>query len=89
MMLLLPTNPDFSAFNKSNAQSFVEQKKLIKNICQGKTVLCPTCGQPLKLTAPGKSGKAGKQGKDKEQTVQKTGVSCAKGCTNIELDFAL
>lgn len=70
------TQPDFSAFNKNAAKSFADQRNLIKNVCRGKTVLCRVCGQPLKLVAPGK-----------KPTDKKTGVSCDKGCTHIELEF--
>jgi hypothetical protein len=69
---------DFSDINKSTSKSFHEQRNTIKNVCLGKTVLCPSCQQALKLLPP--------SSKDKEK---KTGVSCAKGCTFIELEFEL
>ncbi|MFT4928321.1 MAG: hypothetical protein ACI8WB_004440 [Phenylobacterium sp.] len=72
---------DFSAINKSSAKSFHDQRNLIKNLGRGKTVLCPTCQQPLKLVVPGK--------KHHDKTNDKTnGVRCDKGCTDIELEFA-
>ncbi|PKH04717.1 hypothetical protein [Moritella sp. Urea-trap-13] len=69
---------DFSAINKSSSNSFHEQRNTIKKVCLGKTVLCPVCQQALKLLPP----------KNKNDA-SKTGVSCAKGCTFIELEFEL
>ncbi|MFT7681241.1 hypothetical protein [Moritella dasanensis] len=69
---------DFSAINKSSSNSFHEQRNTIKKVCLGKTVLCPVCQQPLKLLPP----------KNKNDA-SKSGVSCVKGCTFIELEFEL
>lgn len=69
---------DFSNINKSSSKSFHEQRNTIKKVCLGKTVLCPSCKQALKLLPPLK---------DNENS--KTGVSCDKGCTFIELEFEL
>lgn len=72
------TKLDFSAINKTSAQSFHSQKNLIKKIGRGETVLCSTCQQPLRLVTA-------QQGKPD----LKPGISCAKGCTEIELEFSL
>ena len=63
---------DFSAINKSAAKSFNEQRKLIKRIGQGETVLCATCQQPLTLSVSSEG---------------EAGVSCAKACTDISLEL--
>lgn len=72
------TKIDFSDINKISSKSFHEQRNTIKKVCLGKTVLCTNCNQPLKLLPPVKGNE------DK-----KTGVSCDKGCTYIELEFEL
>lgn len=66
---------NFSTLNKATAKSFHEQRNVIKNVCRGKTVLCPVCQQPLKLLVPGK-----------KQLDKPSGIRCDKGCTTIELD---
>jgi len=63
---------DFSAINKSAANSFNEQRNLIKKIGKGATVLCTVCHSPLKLSVSAKS---------------EVGVCCLKGCTNIGLEL--
>ena len=63
----------FSALQKASKESFFEQKKLLKQVMLGKTVLCKVCKQPLKLHTPEQAGP--------------TGVRCVKGCTDISLDF--
>lgn len=68
----------FSALQKASKASFFEQKKLIKQVMGGRTVLCSVCKQPLKLFTP--------EQKSPEQT-EVTGVRCLKGCTDISLDF--
>lgn len=69
---------NFSGKNKASTKTFHDQRNIIKNICRGQTVLCLTCQKPLKLITP-----------SKKQTDIKPGVRCDKGCTDIELDFAL
>jgi hypothetical protein len=63
----------FSALQKASKDSFFEQKKLIKQVMEGRTVLCSSCKQPLKLYTPESEGTPG--------------VRCLKGCTDISLDF--
>ncbi|MFT6985437.1 MAG: hypothetical protein ACJAT7_001246 [Psychromonas sp.] len=63
---------DFSAINKSAANSFNEQRNLIKKIGRGETVLCATCQRPLKLSV---------------SVTSEVGVSCEKGCTGISLEL--
>ncbi|MGF1756737.1 hypothetical protein L4D76_02085 [Photobacterium sagamiensis] len=65
---------NFSELNKQTKKSFGDQRAVIKRVMQGKTVLCPECGQPLRLVPP--------------ETSDKPGIACAKGCTVIELDFS-
>lgn len=67
---------DFSAINKSSTLSFKAQRNLIKKLGQGKTVPCEYCLKPLKLTAL-----------TAPESKFETGVRCAKGCTDIELEF--
>ncbi|MCG6199857.1 hypothetical protein KSO91_01125 [Psychromonas antarctica] len=65
---------DFSAINKSTANSFNEQRNLIKRIGRGETVLCVACQRPLKLSVSTKSD---------------VGVECEKGCTSIGLELEI
>jgi len=65
---------DFSNLNKQSANSFHKQKNLLKKLMQGQLVNCPHCKQTIKLYLP-------------EDNV-KPGARCAKGCTDIDLDFA-
>ncbi|WP_341502051.1 hypothetical protein [Gallaecimonas sp. GXIMD4217] len=65
---------DFDRLNKLTARSFNDQKAIIKKVMQGKKVLCRKCGQPLRLVLPGGE--------------TRPGIRCARGCTDIELDFA-
>ncbi|MBU2871346.1 hypothetical protein [Colwellia sp. E2M01] len=64
----------FAALQKASKASFFDQQKLMKQVMAGKTVLCKTCNQPLKLYTPAQD--------------QLTGIRCAKKCTDIALDFA-
>ena len=64
----------FAALQKASKESFFEQQKLLKLVMAWKTVPCSTCKQPLRLYTP-------EQG-------ELTGIRCAKGCTDIALDFA-
>jgi len=77
---------NFSTLNKATAKSFHQQRNVIKNVCRGKTVLCPVCQQPLKLLVPGKKLVPGKSKNDK-QPDKPSGIRCDKGCTTIELDI--
>jgi len=73
----------FAALQKASKDSFFEQKKLIKQVMGGRTVLCSVCKQPLKLFTP-------KQKTLEHKTLEQgelTGVRCSKGCTDIALDF--
>lgn len=65
---------DFSQLNKKAKQSFGDQHAVIKKVMQGKVVACEQCRQPLVLITPEQS--------------EKPGISCAKGCTFISLEFA-
>jgi len=69
----------FAALQKASKDSFFEQKKLIKQVMGGRTVLCSVCKQPLKLFTPEQKALA---------QDELTGVRCANGCTDIALDFA-
>jgi len=64
----------FAALQKASKVSFFEQKKLLKQVMSGRTTPCSTCKQPLTLYTPEHS--------------ELTGIRCAKGCTDIALDFA-
>lgn len=63
---------DFSKINKAAADSFHKQRNMIKQIATGKTVLCPSCKQPLTLTVTSEG---------------ESGVRCEKGCTEINLEL--
>jgi|TARA_B110000014_G_scaffold245990_1_gene218377 hypothetical protein len=68
----------FAALQKASKDSFFQQKKLVKQVIEGRLVKCKKCQQPLSLIAP-KVGKADSQVE---------GIRCQKGCTDIQLDFA-
>jgi hypothetical protein len=61
---------DFSALNKATADSFHQQKALIKKVLAGKAVRCPSCKTSLVLNS-------------KSQPWQ---IECSKGCTDIQLE---
>jgi len=65
----------FSRLKKDSAKSFNEQKALIKKVLAGRDISCQQCGTPIRVVLP----------EDKKAT----GLFCAKGCTNIALDFVL
>jgi len=69
-------NSDFSDINKTSADTFAKQRRMIKDLCMGKMVSCPECLKPVSMVGP--STKAG---------TKAPGIYCAKGCTNIELEF--
>lgn len=72
---------DFSTLQKTSKQSFQQQKLMIKKLMSGQQVLCPQCKQPIKLNLPVNAQSANKK--------QPSSILCAKGCTDIELDFVL
>jgi len=71
----------FSSLQKTSKQSFQQQKLMIKKLMSGQQVLCPKCQQPIQLNLPVNAEKPNKN--------KSSSVSCAKGCTDIELDFIL
>ncbi len=75
----------FDLLKKNSAKSFNDQKALIKKLMAGREINCPDCGKALKLNLP-QRGKPAKQGKQEVQN-ERTGYCCAKGCTDVELDF--
>jgi len=66
------TKIDFSQINKTAADSFNQQRNVIKRIAKGQTVLCETCDKPLTLTVLSEG---------------ESGVQCSKGCTQINLEL--
>jgi len=70
-----------SALQKNSKASFIQQKQMIKKLMSGQQVLCPKCQQVIKLNLP-----ANKSDLDKNKA---SNVSCAKGCTDIQLDFIM
>jgi len=75
----------FDLLKKNSAKSFNDQKALIKKLMAGRDINCPECGKSLKLYLP-QRGKPTQQDKQEAQN-KKTGYCCAKGCTDVELDF--
>lgn len=61
---------DFSKLNKLAADSYNQQKRLIKNVLAGKRVQCQHCHQTLKVML---------------ETEEIT-VKCDRGCTDIKLE---
>ena len=64
---------DFSAVNKSAANSFNQQKALIKKVLAGKTVHCNNCKTLISVKAVADS----------------VVIKCEKNCTDIKLDAEL
>jgi len=64
----------FAALQKASKDSFFQQKKVVKKVIAGQVVYCPQCQQQLTLFTPEETGVSG--------------IRCAKGCTDIQLDFA-
>jgi|TARA_B110000090_G_C13336489_1_gene429375 hypothetical protein len=71
----------FSAIQKASKASFHQQKILIKKLMSGQQVLCPICQQVIHLSLPTSA--------ESSQKSKESSISCAKGCTDIELDFIL
>ncbi|WP_432454109.1 MULTISPECIES: hypothetical protein [unclassified Agarivorans] len=65
----------FKELNKRSANSYQQQRQLIKQVLAGKAKTCEQCRQPLYLVLPSQS-----------QT-QASGIYCAKDCTHIELEI--
>lgn len=65
---------DIDAFNKRRAAAFNQQKIILKKLSKGQALFCEHCKQPLYLDL---------NQNDKNQGL----VSCAKGCTHIELEL--
>ncbi len=74
-MTTASTSP-FAELNKSTANSFNEQKNLIKRVLKGQATQCKHCPSPLTLKLP-----------DASKTEQIGRIYCSKGCTDIELDM--
>ncbi|MCJ8320052.1 MAG: hypothetical protein MJK12_10495 [Colwellia sp.] len=71
----------FSSLQKASKQSFQQQKLMIKKLMLGQQVLCPKCQQPIQLNLPVST--------EKPNNNKSSSISCAKGCTDIELEFIL
>jgi len=66
------TKINFSQKNKTAADSFKQQREVIKRIGKGETVVCEQCQLPLTLTVTNEG---------------ESGVQCNKGCTQINLEL--
>jgi hypothetical protein len=64
----------FKQLEKNSSQSYHQQKKFIKKVLSGQILNCEVCGQKLTIYLP--------------EQHEISGIRCAKGCTNIELDFS-
>ena len=76
----------FSALQKNSSRSFHQQKKVIKKLMAGQQVLCEHCQHPLKLHLP-REKQPNDQSTHVKSTDDKSTICCAKGCTDIQLDF--
>ncbi|TWX72868.1 hypothetical protein [Colwellia sp. C1TZA3] len=65
----------FDRLKSVSAKSFNDQKALIKKVLAGRDIACKQCGTLIRIILP----------EDKKTT----GLFCAKGCTNIALDFVI
>lgn len=68
----------FSDLQKKSKNSFAKQRKLMKKVMAGQTVLCEICQQPLALISPEKNA---------SHSIGCLGIRCSNGCTDIQLDF--
>jgi hypothetical protein len=64
---------DFSALNKSAANSFHQQKSLIKKVLAGKKIKCENCSTLISVHTQADS----------------VMIQCDKKCTDIKLDAEL
>jgi hypothetical protein len=62
----------FEQLQKSSSDSFHQQKKLIKQVLLGKTILCAVCRKPLQVK--------------QDNTLKQFHIYCDKKCTSILLD---
>ncbi|WP_411992168.1 hypothetical protein [Agarivorans sp. DSG3-1] len=65
----------FKELNKRSANSYQQQRQLIKQVLAGKLKQCESCKQALFVVLPGQE--------------KAPGVYCTKGCTAIELEISL
>ncbi len=63
---------DFSAINKKQADSFAQQKRLLKQLSQGKAVYCEQCRTRITLAV---------------ETPGLAQAKCTQGCTDILLQL--
>ena len=78
----------FSQLQKSSSHSFNQHKLLIKKLMAGQQVLCQQCKQPLRLNLPSKHHKPNTLGSAKSKLENISNITCAKGCTDIQLDVS-
>jgi len=64
----------FKQLQKKTSRSYHQQKTLIKKVLAGQIINCEICRQQLIVYLPEK--------------YEVTGIRCAKGCTDIQLDFS-
>lgn len=64
----------FKHIQKQSSRSFNAQKALIKKVFAGREIKCESCHNILSLITPEQS--------------DNPGIKCAKGCTDIALDFS-
>ena len=78
----------FSQLQKSSSHSFNQHKLLIKKLMAGQKVLCHQCHQALRLNLPSKHNKVNTSGSAKSTLDNISNITCAKGCTDIQLDVS-
>lgn len=66
---------DFSALNKQRADSFQQQRQLIKRVLRGERVVCQECQQSLSVVTT--------------ELEAENLIKCVRGCTSILLQFGL
>lgn len=74
-----------ASLQKASKASFQQQKLMIKKLMMGQKVLCSHCQQALILNLPHTHTSIDKQ----PQKEQISSICCAKGCTDIVLDFVI
>ncbi len=64
----------FKQLQKNTSRSYYQQKTLIKKVLAGEKINCEVCKQQLTVYLP--------------KSQETSGIRCAKGCTDIQLDFS-
>lgn len=79
----------FKALSKQSSKSYNDQKALIKKVLAGREMYCKSCKQILEVKLPENLPSSNTNSASVENDESAMGIRCAKGCTDISLDFAV